>query len=607
MALLPRIAASPRWARVRAALARPSIVPLAAAIGVVVFAQALAFGFQADDVWHQIFIRNPPRWSLAVPSPLTLFEFYDGNPTRTRWLVDQGIANWWTDPTVRIAFLRPLTALTHFFDHAVAPGSPLFAHAHTLLWYGALCAAVAALYRRALGPTWVAGLAAVFYAVDYNHGVIASWIANRSALVSGALGVAALVAHARAGAQAEGRLRWIALSTLLLASSLLGGESGVGACAFFAAWALTMDRGPLARRLAALSPQIAVSLAWAAVYRAGHWGARGSGMYLDPLRDPLALAASMLEKVPFLVAAELGAPGPDAILLSPRWQQLALLAFAVALTAAAGVALAPILRRDRAARFFALATALSLGPACATLVSVRQLTFAGIGLVGLVAQLCARVMDPEVDPAFRLPERGARRRVTLAVALLAGLAHGPLSPLVAQGAVRQLWVVERLLHKWSDPVDDKGLEQARLVIVNAPAYPFIGYLPARRTIDGRAVPSSMLTFGLGTRAMEISRPDEKTLVVQQEGGFAATEMEQLTSSGAMRWKVGDRVSLTGVAIDVLTVTRDARPLRAAFRFEVALEDASLRWMAWDGDGLVAFELPKVGGSVRVPGRVLSPF
>lgn len=592
---------SGRAERLRRALARPSIVAIAAVIGVIVFAQGLTLGFQADDIWHQIFLTKPARFSGAgVSSPLLLFDFYDGDPARTRWLMDQGMAVWWTDPTVRLRFLRPLTAITHLVDHALFPGSAAIAHACSLAWYAALVAAVAALYRRVIGATWVAGLAAIFYAIDYNHGVIATWIANRSALVAGALGVASVIAHIRS--RGEASLRWRLISPLLLAASLLAGEPGLGACAWLGAWAITMDEGPRARRIAALAPHAAVAIAWAAIYRAGLWGAHGSRLYVDPTRAPIAYVLGLFEKVPVLVAAELAAPGPDIVMFAGRGPALALLAFAIVIVALAAVALAPFLRVDRASRFFALGALLSILPVCATFASARLLTLPGIGLIGLVAQL----VGAAIDRAAPIPTSGAIRRVTLAAALLFGLTRGPFSILGAQAGARQVWFLDRLMHRWSDPIDDRGLASQRLVVVNAPSIPFVGYIIPLRFAGGRAVPKGLLSLGAGTRDLEIERPDAQTLHVRQADGFAKDDLELLTASGERRWRAGDEVALTGVRITVLEATPDARPSKVAFRFEVPLEDEALRWVQWDGTTLLPFQVPWVGGAVKLEGRTLDP-
>ena len=57
---------------------------------------------------------------------------------------------------------------------------------------------VALLYRRILGPTWVAGLAALLYAIDEAHAAPAAYIANRNALIATCFGVLCLLCFARA-------------------------------------------------------------------------------------------------------------------------------------------------------------------------------------------------------------------------------------------------------------------------------------------------------------------------------------------------------------------------------------------------------------------------
>ena len=58
---------------------------------------------------------------------------------------------------------------------------------------------------------------------------------------------------------------------------------------------------------------------------------------------------------------------------------------------------------------------------------------------------------------------------------------------------------------------------------------------------------------------------------------------------------GDHVDVPGLAITVRDVTSDARPATVDVRFDVPLEDPSLRWMKVDEDGeLVAMHIPKPG-------------
>src|SRR5262249_28414711 len=153
-----------------------------------------------------------------------------------------------------------------------------------------------------------------------------------------------------------------------------------------------------------------------------------SAIYLDPVREAPAFTLGLFEKMPELAAAELGAPGPDALAFGPPGSRLLLIVVGVSLSALGVAAFAPLVRRDRAARFFALGALLSLVPACATFASARQLLVPSIGFVGLVAQLVAAVVDR--DPL--IPLQGRRRRFLVGMAAFLGLSHAVGGPLLAQ-------------------------------------------------------------------------------------------------------------------------------------------------------------------------------
>ena len=63
--------------------------------------------------------------------------------------------------------------------------------------------------------------------------------------------------------------------------------------------------------------------------------------------------------------------------------------------------------------------------------------------------------------------------------------------------------------------------------------------------------------------------------------------------------VGQRVELTGMVAEVLTLTSDGRPDQVSFTFDVPLEDPSLRWIWWDDDGFAPFVPPPVGETVEL--------
>ena len=124
--------------------------------------------------------------------------------------MDIGVFPWWTDPTLKAEFLQALTVLTHRLDYALWPDSPALMHAQSLFWLGTAVAAAAVFYRRMLGATWVAAVAALLFAVDDARGATVGFIANRNVLIAATFGVSALVCHDRwqAWGLAAGGVRW---------------------------------------------------------------------------------------------------------------------------------------------------------------------------------------------------------------------------------------------------------------------------------------------------------------------------------------------------------------------------------------------------------------
>jgi hypothetical protein len=70
--------------------------------------------------------------------------------------IDFGLFPWWTSPGLRLAFFRPLSAISMWVDYQLWPNLPALMHLHSLLLYAALVAAATLLYRRLLGATWCA-------------------------------------------------------------------------------------------------------------------------------------------------------------------------------------------------------------------------------------------------------------------------------------------------------------------------------------------------------------------------------------------------------------------------------------------------------------------
>jgi hypothetical protein len=64
--------------------------------------------------------------------------------------------------------------------------------------------------------------------------------------------------------------------------------------------------------------------------------------------------------------------------------------------------------------------------------------------------------------------------------------------------------------------------------------------------------------------------------------------------------VGDRIPLTGLTMEIESVTPDGRPLTALAHFVRSLDDPSLTWLRWEGHAYVAYRPPAIGARDTLP-------
>src|SRR5262249_45074377 len=159
---------------------------------------------------------------------------------------------------------------------------------------------------------------------------------------------------------------WSLAGCASFALALLSAEGGIAALAYLAAHALVLDRNSVRARAIALAPYLGVLAVWRVLYLGAGGGVTGCGFYRAIGSDPLGFAAGVAAAIPIYLVSQLTFPfaGLSALLPHALWP----LAFC-----SAGVAFwlaryfRPLLAADESARFFALATVLSIVPLGATL------------------------------------------------------------------------------------------------------------------------------------------------------------------------------------------------------------------------------------------------
>jgi hypothetical protein len=554
----------------RSWLARPRLPWLLALAAVALTLPALGIGWQLDDHFQRLVMLRTAETDISSEEA---FSVLDGDVELNRLYLDLGYLPWWTPEDFRLAFFRPLALATTRLDYELWPGSAPLMHLHSLLWFAALVGAAAVLYRRLLEPAWVGGLAALLYAIDDAHGSPAAWLANRNALLATLFGILCLLAHDY---------------PLLLALGLASAEAALATTAYLLAYALFIESGK--PRLRSLLPYLPVLLAWATAYRLGGYGASSSGLYLDPLRSPLAYARALLERAPFSlmgqwtpIPAELGSLPPPEVSL-PSWL------LAVALVTLVALALLPVLWRDRGARFWGLGMLLSLLPISATFPSNRLLAFVGLGAMGLLA----RFFQLTLTTRDRSRHSGPRFRLGVARALVAThLVLAPLLLLLGPVAIRQLG--EPMLIAAESLGSDPRLAEQDLIIANAPDYlMFVTNLPTLQALNGRPLPRRLRALSIGPTAVRLTRTGEAALRVDLERGLFGGPLGRLFRDAEDPLRIGSTVHVAGLEIEVLALASDGSPAALEYRFEKPLDDPSLHWVRWQDGRYVEFEPPAVG-------------
>lgn len=591
--------------RIAEVLAHPRWPWVAALLGVLLASPALGAGLQLDDHLHRFVVGLHARgeglgpwWDLYVAA--------EGDPALTHARMDLGFAPWWTVPDLRVRFFRPLSAATHYVEYALWPDAPGLMHAHGLAWYAALVLSVGALLRRWLGPTWVAGLATLLFAIDDAHATPVSWIAQRNALCSATLTVLALWAHDRARREGWRPGGW--LGPGLLALALLAGEASVAVLGYLGAHALWLEPARregepagarVARGLRALGPYAAVVAGWSLLYVTLGYGARGSGIYLDPMGEPGAFLVALPDRAAALALGQWAWPGADAWAGRSAWAVRG-----GALLVGLGLVLGaiPRLRWDRGLCVAMAGAGLALVPAATAVPDDRLLLLVGVGGSAAVAAVVGVALG---EGAERGPRAARGLAGALALPLLAvHLVVAPVSLWRHAGGLGDRLERPQRAAVASLP-DDPALAAQTLVIVNAPPSFLSSTLWLWRWGSDRALPRRLAVLGSTFGPVVVQRLDAHTLQLQPVGGYFGDPFTALARGRAHPFAVGDAVVLSEWSVEIIGVAR-GRPTVVRVRFDRPLGSPELRWVAWRGDRFAPFALPPVGGTLALPGSATAP-
>ena len=131
-------------------LSRPNADRIVVVIASRCSAFSLNTGLSADDYIHKLIATGARALPAFARDPLDMYRFTGGEQTRA--LMREGVLSWWEDPEAKLAFFRPLSALTHYIDYTLWPEQAWAMHLHSMLWSLLLFWGVLVLYRALIAP-----------------------------------------------------------------------------------------------------------------------------------------------------------------------------------------------------------------------------------------------------------------------------------------------------------------------------------------------------------------------------------------------------------------------------------------------------------------------
>lgn len=582
---------------------------VAVALGLLLTLPALWTGFAQDDHFFLMVFKGSPGFNTQELGPLETFSFSKGDPADRHELMERGLLPWWTVEGWKLNFWRPISSLSSWLDYHLFGTNAWAMHLHSLVLYGILILIATVLYRRLIEPRWAAGLAAIAFAIDSGHAIPVTWLAMRNAILTLLFGLLLLAAHDRwRKARAEGRPGWFfgGLALLWLALALLSGESGVSVGGYLLAYALFLDpavrmsggeQGWLSRctrSVAALLPYLAVVILWRMAYSSLGYGTEGSGLYIDPVADPAEFLWRLPVRLAVLLLGLLAMP--DAMLwsLTPAPWSHVQLALAIFFLGVFGWAVLPLLLRSPEARFMLVGSVLAAVPGCATLPMDRLMMFSSFGALGLAAMLLADMAECRAG--------GIRGRIRSPLAVFLIVSHFVVAPLGLIAGTQHIRIMNKVLNGSNPSIPVDLPESTRVVAINTPNDLLGGSLPIHRSSRGEPLVQHWWWLYSGMGDLSVEREDANTIILRPEAGYFTTpwaDIFRLPASDPIA--VGDRFSLDGLDIEVLNATPEGAPTEVRFRFDVPLEDPSLRLVSWQDGTYVPFIPPAPGASVEVSG------
>jgi hypothetical protein len=573
----------------------------------LVFLPMGLLGLSLDDYIHYQVISGTTAWPESGSWILRLFTFFDSDIARTRAMVEHIALPWWTDDSIKINFFRPFSAWTQWLDYQFWPESTAMKHLHNVLWYSALIGAVYLLTSRLQQHKAIALLATFIFAFDFAHYLNVSWIAGRNALIAVFFGALSLYFHhlwSQQSQTGQAQYRYALLAALCFLTGLLAGETAVASGAYLLSYALFIDRGSLARKIASLLPYAVIFVCWWLGYKALGFGTANTGFYLDPGKNPAEFISELLHRWPSLLFSQWSGLPMMVFLKTLTGVPALLLMCMLAFLALISWLLWPLLKISKTARFWLAGSTLAMLPSASALPHERVLLFADIGGAAVLAQLF-------YFWASKCTEFKASRWKSLALVLLFSM-HALIHPLayllagtfIAASDRNELYRISTEL-----PVNDISTGQ-QMIYLNQPHTTFFSTIILARTYYNMPVANDNYILGSNNGTMEITRINDQSLrirmseglIPENRGGRYALIFRALENP----LKPGDTIKRGQCQYTIEALSASAGfPKQFVFSCNQSLDDKQFVWLQFKDNATVKWQPPAINKSISIEPAPLS--
>ena len=589
-------------------------------------------GLFADDLIHRAVLvdadKLPPNIYKTglqhnVPGKLSSAVFklfcFSNNDKGTMQASKYGTLPWWiTKPhDFKVAFWRPLSSLTHWLDYRLFPDNTKYMHIHHLLWFSAVIFLIAFYYRRLIGPTWIAALAAVMFLIDENNFFPVMLVAHRNSIMALFFGLNCVLCH---HSWRENRsITAATLSAVLLLLSLLCAEAGIATFAFILAYAIALEKDKITKRVMTIVPAVITIILWRIVYNYLGYGIENVGIYVDPVSEPLRFTAAAFVRFSVLLFGIFFPVSPDATSsLSPSaltwFITVSIVSLLILLSA-----MLWLLKNNRIALYLALSTIFACIPFCACFSSGRNLLFASVPAFGLIAIFITDIFKR----AVYLPKPLLLRIFVWIICIVLLINHLPVA--LAGKAVSQKFMVAFFSCNIEPPdIFAQNISRSKsLVIINSPSLLGTLFIPFYQAYNVQELPKTIRPLTPAFRDIQITRTDESTLVIKSIDGniFSCNDIGPLHIAYGLKmfcdlfrdkdtkFSLDEEYEFPEVTIKVIKTDNNSLPVKISYTFSKSLEDKSLDfyYYNWDGSGHQKFEIPAVGQTVTIKGPSYADF